>query len=514
MMALSFPNLTLSAMARLADDLAFMLQPGDALALSGDLGAGKTTFARLLIRALAGDGGLEVPSPTFTLVQAYEAPRFEIAHFDLYRLSDARELDELGLGDALQRGIAIVEWPSRAAERLPGERFDILFEETGNEETRTITITASDDGVLARLERLKAIRDFLGGAGWGNPPTRLSYLQGDASARRYARLQRDDNTRAILMDSPKRPDGPPIRDGKPYSQIAHLAEDVRAFVAVGSALKQSGFSTPEILAEDLGAGLLLLEDFGDEVFGAEVKRGRDQEALWRQGTRTLVALRAAVPPAQIPLSDGSQYVVPGADAGVLGIETELLVDWYWPALKGTAAAQEAREEFAERWGAVIKRVLQGASGWLLRDYHSPNLITLSGRAAPRDVGIIDFQDAMIGPLAYDVVSLLQDARVDVAPALESVLLEDYIAGAKASDARFDEQEFRFAYAALGAQRNTKILGIFARLAMRDGKRQYLAHIPRIWGYLGRDLEHDGLASLAAWYDRHLPRHLRGVALAI
>ena len=128
-------------------------------------------------------------------------------------------------------------------------------------------------------------------------------------------------------------------------------------------------------------------------------------------------------------------------------------------------------------------------------YHSPNLIALDERQSPRDVGIIDFQDAMIGPAAYDLVSLLQDARVDVPEDLEKLLLDHYVAASAARDPAFDPSEFRFSYAALGAQRNTKILGIFARLAMRDGKRQYLAHVPRIWGYLERDLQHDGLAAL-------------------
>ena len=149
---------------------------------------------------------------------------------------------------------------------------------------------------------------------------------------------------------------------------------------------------------------------------------------------------------------------------------------------------------------------------MLRDYHSPNLIALAERAAPRDTGIIDFQDALIGPEAYDLVSLLQDARLDVPATIESELLESYIAAAAAQEPAFDEALFRYTYAALGAQRNTKILGIFARLAKRDGKRQYLAHIPRIWGYLARDLAHPELHPLRAWYDTHLPPSIRGRAL--
>jgi hypothetical protein len=268
------------------------------------------------------------------------------------------------------------------------------------------------------------------------------------------------------------------------------------------------------LAEDLDTGLLLIEDFGDRVLSAEVKQGGDQSALWTRGVDALVAVQSSPPPARIPLSDGSVFELPVADEGVLEIEAELLLDWYWPALRGAPPAQPARKEFNRLWKAAFGRVLSQRKTWLLRDFHSPNLIALDDRQSPRDVGIIDFQDAMIGPAPYDLVSLLQDARVDVPESLEKQLLAQYVAAMTARGPEFDPAEFAFGYAALGAQRNTKILGIFARLAVRDGKRQYLAHVPRIWGYLERDLAHEDLAPLRAWYEENLPRNLRSDALNI
>ena len=279
-------------------------------------------------------------------------------------------------------------------------------------------------------------------------------------------------------------------------------------------MREAGVSTPEILAEDFAQGLLIVEDFGDKVFGTEVQRGADQKGLWLRATDSLLALQAVPPPQHIRLSDGSSFTLPDADEDVLEIETQLLLDWYWPALHGSPAPQAARDEFTTEWRRIFKRVLQQPRSWLLRDYHSPNLIALDDRAPPRNVGIIDFQDAMRGPAAYDLVSLLQDARIDVSEAIERDLLEHYLAAMTKHDAAFDSQEFRFAYAVLGAERNTKILGIFARLAMRDGKRQYLAHLPRIWGYLERDLRHEGLLTLSAWYDRNLPPKLRAQPLTI
>lgn len=503
----SLSNISENDLARIAEHVAFMLAPGDVLALEGDLGAGKTTFARALIRALTGGKDTEVPSPTFTLVQTYAAERFEIAHFDLYRLSDPQELLELGLDHALKHGVAVIEWPSRAEGLLPDDKFTLTLSESGNSETRSLVLEGKGS-CAARLARLATIHDFLVRHGWGPRAARLAYLQGDASPRRYARLKSDDGKRAILMDAPRQPDGPPIRDGKPYSRIAHLAEDVRPFVAIGNALKAAGFSTPDVFAHDLDNGLLLIEDLGDGVFGAELGRGRDQKELWSRATDTLIALRGHRPERTLPLPDGTTHTLPLLDAGPLQIEAELLIDWYWPAAHGSAIPQTDRERFLALWGEIFAHLMREPKGWVLRDYHSPNLIALDDRPPPRNVGIIDFQDALLGPEAYDLVSVLQDARLDVPETIEAELLARYTAAVEQSDALFRAEDFRFAYAALGAQRNTKILGIFARLAKRDGKRQYLAHMPRIWGYLARDLAHPRLAELRAWYDKHFPPAMR------
>jgi N-acetylmuramate 1-kinase len=508
----TLPALTEQQLCRLAEDIAFALKPGDILALKGDLGAGKTTFARAIIRAVSGGGDLEIPSPTFTLVQSYSAGRFDVAHFDLYRLTVPEELHELGLDHALTKGVAIIEWPERAGDLLPPNQFVVRLDDTGDPATRDVTLEVRAP-FAARLNRLLIIRDFVDANGWGGVDTQLSYLQGDASPRRYARLVRDGVSR-ILMDSPRQPDGPPVRDGKPYSQIAHLAEDVRPFVAIGDTLSAQGFSTPEIHAHDLANGLLFIEDFGDQVFGREVAAGHDQAALWLRGVNTLVEIRKSPPPIAMPLPDGSTYSLPRMDQGSLQIEAELLLDWYWPALHGTPLPQSIRDNFLKLCTAVFTRLDTAPKGWALRDYHSPNLIVLEGRPTPRDTGIIDFQDALLGAHAYDLVSLLQDARLDVSEEIEAKLLAHYIAKVRRDDASFSEEQFRYCYAALGAQRNTKILGIFARLAMRDGKTQYLPHIPRIWHYLERNLAHPELAELKAWYDHHLPVEMRLRALKI
>lgn len=496
------PGVSETALGRLAGDVAFAARPGDLITLSGELGAGKTTFARALIGALSNGAQEEIPSPTFTLVQTYATPRMPVAHFDLYRINTPSELDELGLDLALRRGLALVEWPERADGRLPHDRLDVRLDDEGEEATRRVTLTGHGEWET-RLRRLDAMCELMAGAGVGSTDCALRYLQGDASVRRYGRITGPQRT-TVLMDWPRQPDGPAIRNGLPYSRIAHLAEGVHPFVEIATALRASGLSTPEIYAQDLENGFLLLEDLGDSVFGREAETNKaTQEMLWRAATEALVGLRAFTPPASL-----AAY-----DHGALGIEVELLTDWYWPALHGAPATDDVRAEYQLLWTAVFDRLAREPKGWVLRDYHSPNLLWLPERSGVARVGVIDFQDAMRGPPAYDLVSILQDARTDVPPELEARLIAHYCAGVERAETGFDRDAFAFAYAALGAQRNTKILGIFARLAKRDGKPHYLRHVPRIWRYLERDLAHPELKALKDWYDRHMPTTTRGTLAA-
>ncbi len=515
----TIPGIRESELARLAQDIAFAARPGDLIALRGELGAGKTTLARAIIHALGSDKREEIPSPTFTLVQSYATRRMPVAHFDLYRLNAASEIEELGLDLALAQGIALLEWPERAADALPASRLEISLEDEdgktvdADSATRRVSLAGYGDWA-PRLARLVAMRKLLASSGMESEACALSYLQGDASVRRYARLLCQGRTGAILMDWARQPDGPAIRNGLPYSRIAHLAEDVRPFVALAAALRPLGLSVPQIYAQDLEQGFLLIEDLGDRVFGHEVETGAaDQAELWRAAAKALAALSGVVPPATLPVGDGSMHQLLEYDHGALSIEVELLLDWYWPALRGSAVPQEARAEFLSLWATVFDRLAVMPQGWVLRDYHSPNLLWLPEREGIARVGVIDFQDAKRGPPAYDLVSLLQDARVDVPPELEAAVFDHYCAAVTARQTGFDRDAFAFAYAALGAQRNTKILGIFARLAKRDGKPAYLRHVPRLWRYLERDLAHRDLASLKRWYDRHLMAEARGRALA-
>jgi tRNA threonylcarbamoyl adenosine modification protein YjeE len=481
----------------LASRLALSLKSGDVVTLSGPLGAGKTTFARALVTHLDGEG--EVPSPTFALVQRYEMPRLTLCHCDFYRI-EADEIDELGLDDALAEESLLIEWPERAGGWLPADRLDIAFAEASDPSLRQLLLTGH--GAWAgRLDRLQDLSAFLDGTPYAGADAH--YLQGDASTRSYARLVSPDAS-AILMNSPRQPDGPPIRDGKPYSALVHLAEDVTPFVAVAEALRARGLSPPAIYAFDLDQGFIVLEDLGDGVFGAEVATGKPLAELWGPAVDVLLKLATEPPTHDLPIEGHAPYRLPRFDAEAMLIEASLIIDWLWPALHGKETPEALREEFAALWRPHLEEAAKADPGWVLRDYHSPNLMWLPEREGIKRVGLLDFQDALKGPLAYDLVSLLQDARLDVPEALERQQLDRYCAARKEQNESFSADTFRTLYATLGAQRNSKILGIFARLAKRDGKRGYLAHMPRVARYLERNLAHPAFGDLREFYARAFP----------
>lgn len=477
-----------------------ILLPGDRVALTGGLGDGKTTLARAIIRELTGDPGLEVPSPTFTLVQPYTARNgVPVVHADLYRLRDADDLVELGFEEMAEGAITLIEWPEKM---LPHDgpllSVSLSLRPEFGEGSRFARIEGFG-GMRARIDRARAVRKLLARAGWDDAERIL--MQGDASSRAYERLRKPDGSTAVLMISPARPDGPPVRDGKPYSAIVHLAESVHAFVALDRGLRALGFSAPRIYGEDLSEGLLILEDLGSEPV---IENGAPRPERYAEAVRLLAKLHATDLPATLPVAEGIDHVIPPYDRQALLFEAELLPEWYAPAIRGVSLSGAARDEFLALWGEALEGAVPARPTWTLRDYHSPNLIWLPHREGLERVGVIDFQDAVMGHPAYDVASLLQDARVDASADFELRLLGLYVRERRARDPNFDMGAFATAYALLAAQRATKILGIFARLDRRDGKPGYLAHLPRIEGYLARNLAHPALARLRDWHARHLP----------
>jgi tRNA threonylcarbamoyl adenosine modification protein YjeE len=488
------------ATRKLMIDVAGALKPGDTVTLSGDLGAGKTTFVRALIRYLAGDETIEVPSPTFTLMQTYDLPQFPLLHADLYRLSGAAEMSELGFDDLPGEAVIMMEWPDRAAGSLRADRLDIAFTLAPKLKLEFRHARVTGYGSFApRVERIAAVRQFVAESGVSEALRHR--MAGDASTRTYDRLQLG-NKNSILMNSPRRPDGPPVRDNKPYSAIAHLAESVTPFVAIAKGLREIGLSAPDILHADLEQGLLLIEDLGE----ARVVHGDPPVPIverYEAAVDVLVSLHGRTLPDTLPVAPHVEYKIPRYDLDAFLIEAELLLDWYLPRL-GASIEEEARATFRTLWREALQPSIEEPPTWVLRDFHSPNLLWLPERHELRRVGLLDFQDALMGPRGYDLASILQDARIDVSEETELALLGRYIQGRRAGQPEFDGPTFIKSYVTLAAQRASKILGIFARLDARDGKPQYLRHMPRVWGYLQRSLAHPSQVILKEWYSQHVP----------
>lgn len=436
--------------ATLARVLGAVLRPGDTLLLEGPVGAGKTHFARALIRSRQGATPEDVPSPTFTLVQTYRDARdVEIWHADLYRLTDPSELVELGLDEAMPQAITLIEWPDRMGEPLP-QALTVALTPWG--EDRRQIVLSGDPARWPGAGRLLEIAQFLHGTPWAE--VRVEPLAGDASARRYFRLHGEQGS-AVLMDDP--------------------TGGMARYLAMTDWLRQRGFHAPAILAEAEAQGLLIVEDLGDDL----VARVLDREpaaapVIYDRIIDLIVDLHGHRPPEFVPALDGS----------ALAEQVTLFAEY--PAAAGApGAGAGVPQAIAALHARLCADTLPVIS---LRDFHAENLVW-QGEAP---LGLLDFQDAVATHPAYELASVLQDARRDVGPEIEEGAIIRYLTATG-----MDYAAFRAAYALLGAQRNLRIMGIFTRLCLQDGKDRYLDMMPRVWAAISRDISHPALAPLAA-----------------
>jgi len=312
-----------------------------------------------------------------------------------------------------------------------------------------------------------AADDFLKEHGWTG--AEILPVAGDASFRRYFRVIANDR-KAILMDAP-----PPHEDPKPFIDIAKF-------------LKAQEFATPEIYAENLDQGLVLIEDFGDHRMREHLDdQPQDEVRIYSQVVDLIRDLHTKEA-APLPRYDWDQY----------SREVNLLTEWYCPA----QSLKVDQDDFVEIWRKLLEPVIEAQQNpvTVMRDYHAENIMLLDDGG----LGLLDFQDALAGHPAYDLVSMLQDARRDVSDELEERMLQYYLQGFEPDAA----EKFRSHYAILGAQRNTKIIGIFTRLCRRDGKQRYLDFLPRMWRLLEKDLHHPDLTEMKRWFDENIPLAVR------
>jgi N-acetylmuramate 1-kinase len=483
----------------LGERLSLWARPGMVILLQGDLGSGKSTLARAFIRRLMNSDNLgDVPSPTFSLIQVYDDTRVPVFHADLYRLSTQPEVDELGLQSLLATHCGLVEWPERQSRVLSLDVLHITL--SGRGDSRTASLKAEGAWATA-LKRDEDLQEFL--ATTPHARSQRHFFEGDASSRRYERLVANDGSMVLLMDMPQRPDGPPVKDGKPYSQIAHLAENIIPVVAINTHLVSKGYSAPTIFNADLKKGLALIEPLSFNVYGDMMRSGFDMHEPLGEAAAVLAHMATQDWPRQPEAAPGVFHTLQDYDEQAQLIEADLLPSWYIPFTRNLEATTEQRESFAAIWSELLPLARPKTQQWTIRDFHSPNLLWIPERVGLKRVGIIDSQDALLGHPAYDLVSMAQDARVDISVSLEDYIIQQYVA-LRQRQGGFDVDDFITAYAVLGAQRNTKILGIFARLNKRDGKPQYLKHMPRVKDYLIRNLQHKALQPLKRWFLTHTP----------
>jgi aminoglycoside/choline kinase family phosphotransferase len=360
-------------------------------------------------------------------------------------------------------------------------------------------------------KREHEIRAFLKDSGWDK--AKRNPLQGDASTRRYERLSLNGRS-AMLMDQPQAAEAPTAPAGASpeerralgYNAVARLAgADCARFVAASNFLRGLGLSAPEIFASEPKKGLAVIEDLGDDLYSDILAKGTGELALYTAAADVLAKLQARGAPQHL----AADKPLHAYDETALLAEAALLPEWYVPMALGRDATAAEIDEYQGLWREVLTPLLSSRSVFVHRDFHAQNLLWLPKREGAKRVGLIDFQDAVAGLRAYDLISLIEDARRDVSPDLAERTTRHYLEALRKQGETLDEESFRAQMAVVAAQRNAKIAGIFARLFVRDAKPRYLDYLPRVWANLNSDLEHPALARLKAWFDRTIPLDARG-----
>lgn len=327
--------------------------------------------------------------------------------------------------------------------------------------------------VASDSARQDLIESFQHHSGWG--AAERSLLAGDASFRKYWRLRAADGRTAVIMDAP-----PPQEDVRPFMRVARYLEGL-------------GFSVPHIEAADETNGFLLLEDLGDGTYTRLLGQGGDEWKLYALATDALAELSKAAVPQDFPAYDDPRLLT----------EVRLLPEWFLPSV-GADVDEQAKQAWDALWLGLFATARSVPSAVVLRDYHVDNLLLLPNRADVAACGLLDFQDAVIGPLTYDIMSLLEDARRDIDPALIAAMKARFLVARPDIPA----ETFEASWAVMAAQRHAKVIGIFARLFKRDGKPNYLVHIPRVWRLLERACQHPACAPVRDWLDTYVPAEVR------
>ncbi|MGN6514453.1 MAG: aminoglycoside phosphotransferase family protein [Rhizomicrobium sp.] len=360
-------------------------------------------------------------------------------------------------------------------------------------------------------DRTEAMQAFLKSAGWGGAT--ITPLAGDASTRRYFRVALNGR-KAMLMDQPPHAETPVApADATPeqrqklgYIAVARLAgADVGRFVAVANYLHSHGLTAPQIYAADIPNGYALIEDLGDDLFDSVLLNGGDERELYLTAADVLAKLHESEAPKML---DAKTPLLSYDETAQLG-EVDLMTEWFMPMALGRAATDDEVQEHRALWKAALDTTRTLPPVLIHRDYHAQNLLWLPQKKDHARVGILDFQDAVSGSRAQDLMHLVQDARRDVSTDVTDATIRRYLDASHERGMALDKEQFGAEMAIISGQRLARIVGVFGRLYKRDNKPRYLEYLPRVWGHLNKDLSHPALSGLKRWYDRAIPMEKRG-----
>ena len=474
----------LSDLEKLAKELVPLLNEGGVMTLNGQIGAGKTTLAKLIIQELTQTPLEDIVSPTFNLYHTYNRDNLEIAHYDFYRIESEIELLEIDLNESLTDKICIIEWADKFRDLLPKDRIEIFIKCKKNERVYRINPLGKFREVVSNRAK---IENYLGGLDINF--TELRRLPGDASKRNYYRVMSPDNT-MILMDA--------TQESNIKSKTG-LSNGIDDFIKIQKYLDSIDVRVPKLIVRNRIDNILLEEDLGEYSY-ADMLTKENYQKLYNPAIKTLIHISNINHPKNIS-TDSNPHYLKEFDLDIYLNEAEIFIDYYWPFIHGKQCNADKKQEFTNVMGEVYSNLTDDKT-LMLRDFHSPNLLFLENEDGFRKCAVIDFQDALFGHPLYDLVSLTNDARISIDEHQEKYLIDLYKKDFPFNNFQFDSLSFIEQYHILGVQRSIKILGIFARLAILETNQNYLVHMPRVICYIKRIMQSGSIQTLACWLNQN------------
>ena len=474
----------LSDLEKLSKELAPLLNEGGVVTLNGQIGAGKTTLAKLIIQQLTQTPLEDIVSPTFNLYHTYNKDNLEIAHYDFYRIESEMELHEIDLNESFTDKICIIEWADKFRDFLPKDRIEIFIKCTKNERVYRINPLGKFREVVSNRAK---IENFLGGLDINF--TELQRLPGDASKRNYYRVMSSDNT-MIVMDATQKSD---------IKNKTGLTNGIDDFIKIQEYLNSIDVRVPKLIARNKIDNIILEEDLGEYSY-TDMLTKENYQKLYNPAIKTLIHISNINHPKNISTKSNPHYLKE-FDLNIYLNEAEIFIDYYWPFIHGKQCNADKKQEFTHIMEEVYSNLTNDKT-LMLRDFHSPNLLFLENENGFRKCAVIDFQDALFGHPLYDLVSLTNDARITIDEYQEKYLIGLYKKDFPFNNFQFDSLSFMQQYHILGVQRSIKILGIFARLAILEANQNYLVHMPRIICYIKRIMQSGSIQALACWLNQN------------